>query len=235
MKTNSDTSNNVPRHLGLILDGNRRWAKERGLKPFEGHRRGYLKLKKVSIAAFERGVEYVSAFVFSTDNWNRSEDEVAYLMDLLDWVATHEIKNLNKKNIRVIFIGTEKGLSSKLIKSIKNAEETTAMNNGGTLVLCLNYGGHQEITDAISRLIRNGVKADDVTPELISKYLYGPSLPPIDLIIRTSGEQRLSGFMLWSAAYAELKFVVKNWPAFTIHDLEVAFKDYAKRHRRFGT
>jgi undecaprenyl diphosphate synthase len=226
--------NKVPRHLGLILDGNRRWAKEHGLKPFEGHRRGYLKLKKVSIAAFERGVEYVTAFVFSTDNWKRSEEEVTYLMDLLNWVATHELKSLNKKNVRVIFIGTEKGLSLKLIKSIKNAENITSNNTGGTLVLCLNYGGHQEIADAISNIIKSGVEADDVTPELISKYLYGPSLPPIDLIIRTSGEQRLSGFMLWSAAYAELKFVVKHWPAFTVHDLESAFTDYAKRNRRFG-
>jgi undecaprenyl diphosphate synthase len=225
----------VPTHLGLVLDGNRRWAKDRGLKPFEGHRRGYLILERISRAAFERGVKYVSAFVFSTENWSRSEEEVTYLMDLLQWVAAHEIKKLHKSNIRVLFLGTDVGLSESIIKAIKKAEAKTAQNTGGTLVLCLNYGGQQEISDAVASLIRSGVKADEVTPELVTQHLYEPTLPPIDLIIRTSGEQRLSGFMLWSAAYAELKFVLKQWPAFTVEDLEEAFSDYARRQRRFGT
>jgi undecaprenyl diphosphate synthase len=225
----------LPNHLGLILDGNRRWAKERGLRPFEGHRRGYLKLKKISLAAFDKGINYVSAFVFSTENWNRSEDEVTYLMDLLYWVATRELNKLNKRNIKVIFIGTDRGLSQKIINAIHAGEKKTAQNTGGTLILCLNYGGQQEITDAVADLIRGGATADQVTPELISKHLYGPSLPPLDLIIRTSGEQRLSGFMLWSAAYAELKFVLKYWPAFTVADLEEALADYAGRKRRFGS
>ncbi|MGZ6004710.1 MAG: polyprenyl diphosphate synthase [Candidatus Saccharimonadales bacterium] len=225
----------VPVHLGLILDGNRRWAKEHGLKPFEGHRRGYLRLRKVAEAAFDRGVKYVSAFVFSTENWDRSPEEVSYLMDLLYWVATKEVNKLHKNNVRVIFLGSKKGLEPRIIKVIADAQDKTAHNTGGTLALCLNYGGQQELADAAARLIRKGVKAEEVTPELLSKNLYGPSLPPIDLIIRTSGEQRLSGFMLWSAAYAELKFVLKNWPAFTVGDLEDALKDYALRQRRFGT
>lgn len=224
----------VPKHLGLVLDGNRRWAQQRGLRPFEGHRRGYLRLKKIALAAFDRNVEYVSAFVFSTENWKRSEEEVAYLMDLLKWVAASEVNKLHKKNIKVIFLGREEGLDDGIIKAMRSAQKKTANNTGGTLALCLNYGGQNEIADALSSLIRNGVKADEVTPELISRHLYGPSLPPLDLVIRTSGEQRLSGFMLWSAAYAEIKFVIKNWPAFTVQDLEAALLDYAGRHRRFG-
>lgn len=225
---------NAPNHLGLILDGNRRWAKERGLKPFEGHRRGYLKLKTIAEAAFKRNVKYVSAFVFSTENWNRSEEEVAYLMDLLYWVATKELNKLHKKNIKVVFIGTRERLSKKILNAIDNGQRKTANNTGGTLVLCFNYGGQQEISDAISSIIKEGTPADKITPDLINKHMYGPDLPPLDLIIRTSGEQRLSGFMLWSAAYAELKFVLKYWPAFTVADLDETLKEYSLRQRRFG-
>ena len=224
----------MPAHLGLILDGNRRWARERGLQPFEGHRRGYLRLKNIAIASFDRGIKYVSAFVFSTENWNRSDSEVAYLMDLLQWVASYETRNLHKKNVKVKFIGLKSGLRPEIVKAIEKAESLTSQNTHGTLILCLNYGGQQEIADAAASLISNGTKASEVTPELIAKHLYDPSLPPIDLIIRTSGEQRLSGFMLWSAAYAELKFVLKNWPAFTVADLDAALTDYAKRERRYG-
>jgi undecaprenyl diphosphate synthase len=230
-----DSIPNSPNHLGLIMDGNRRWAKEKGLRPFEGHRRGYLRLKKIAEAAFDRNVKYVSAFVFSTENWNRSKEEVAYLMDLLYWVTTVELNKLDKRNIKIVFVGTQKGLSQKILDAIKIGEEKTANNTGGTLVLCLNYGGQQELSDAFASIIRQGITADQVTPELINKNLYDPSLPPLDLIIRTSGEQRLSGFMLWSAAYAELKFVLKYWPAFTVADLEEALQDYARRHRRFGS
>ena len=232
---NIDNIANIPNHLGLIMDGNRRWAKEKGLRPFEGHRRGYLRLKKIAEAAFDRNVRYVSAFAFSTENWNRSKEEVAYLMDLIYWVATVELKKLDKRNIKIVFVGTQKGLSQKILNAIKAGEEKTVNNTGGTLVLCFNYGGQQELSDAFANIIRQGISADKITPELINKNLYDPSLPPLDLIIRTSGEQRLSGFMLWSAAYAELKFVLKYWPAFTVADLEEALQDYSRRHRRFGS
>lgn len=225
----------VPVHLGLILDGNRRWAQERGLKPFEGHRRGYLRLKKIAQAAFDRNVRYVSAFVFSTENWQRSQEEVAYLMDLLNWVAVHEMNKLHKRNIRILFAGTENGLNKNVLETIKKVEAKTARNTGGTLLICLNYGGQQELADAAAKMIKSGVKSTQVTPELLNKYLYRPDVPPLDLIIRTSGEQRLSGFMLWQAAYAELKFVFKHWPAFTVKDLDAALKDYTTRQRRFGT
>src|SRR5665213_3043823 len=125
---------NMPNHLGLIMDGNRRWAKEKGLRPFEGHRRGYLRLKKIAEAAFDRNVRYVSAFAFSTENWNRSKEEVAYLMDLIYWVATVELKKLDKRNIKIVFVGTQKGLSQKILNAIKAGEEKTVNNTGGTLV-----------------------------------------------------------------------------------------------------
>jgi undecaprenyl diphosphate synthase len=156
-------------------------------------------------------------------------------MDLLHWVATKELGTLHKKNIRVIFLGRDTGLSPAILKAIRAGEAKTASNTGGTLVLCFNYGGQQELADATAKLIREGVRAEDITPELITKHLYDPSIPPVDFIIRTSGEQRLSGFMLWSAAYAEIKFVLKNWPAFTVADLDAALSDYAGRQRRFGT
>jgi undecaprenyl diphosphate synthase len=228
------SSSAIPTHLGLILDGNRRWAKEHGFRPFEGHRRGYLRLKQVALAAFDKGVTHVSAFVFSTENWGRSQEEVAYLMDLLQWVATYELNKLHKRNIKVVFLGSRDRLDEGLIKAIRSGELKTMNNTGGTLALCLNYGGQQEIADAVSNLMLSGISPQEVTPELISKFMYGPTLPPLDLIIRTSGEQRLSGFMLWSAAYAEIKFVLKNWPAFTVADLDAALLDYAGRHRRFG-
>lgn len=224
----------VPTHLGLILDGNRRWAREQGLRPFEGHRRGYLHLKQIALAAFDRGVRYVSAFVFSTENWGRTESEVAYLMDLLRWVATRELATLHRRNVRVLFVGTERGLDPELVRLIRAGEAKTAANTGGTLALCLNYGGQQELADAAASLIRSGVAADAVTPELLGRHLYGPALPPLDFVIRTSGEQRLSGFMLWSAAYAEIEFVLKHWPAFTVADLEASLREYATRKRRFG-
>jgi len=186
------------------------------------------------LAAFDRGVKYVSAFVFSTENWSRSQEEVTYLMDLLDWVFRYELYKLDKKNIRVMFAGSTEGLSDKILQGIRRTVEKTADNTGGTLVLCLNYGGQKELTDAVSKIISSGAKASEVTSMMIADNLYLPDIPPIDFIIRTSGEQRLSGFMLWSAAYAELKFVLKHWPAFTVKDLEEALADYSKRQRRFG-
>jgi undecaprenyl diphosphate synthase len=224
----------VPVHLGLILDGNRRWAADQGLPSLEGHRRGYENLKTIAEAAFNRGVKFVSAFVFSTENWNRAKEEVAYLMNLLTWVVNHEVVEMNKKNIKVVFLGKEQPLSQKNLKLIHRAEEMTKCNTGGTLALCLNYGGQTEITEAVQSMIETGVKSEDVTPELIRQYLYHPEIPDVDYVIRTSGEQRTSGFMLWRAAYAEMCFVKKYWPAFNASDLDSALAHYGQRVRRFG-
>ncbi len=228
-----DTS--MPRHLGLILDGNRRWAKEQGLPQLEGHRKGWENLKIIADAALDRGVEYLSAFVFSTENWKRSQEEVSYLMRLLTWVCKTEIKEINKKNVRVVVLGSREGLSKSVLKAIDIAESTTADNTGGTLALCINYGGQLEIADAVKKIIEKGVKKDDVTPDTVEQYLYSPDIPPMDLIIRTSGEQRLSNFMLWRAAYSELCFVDKYWPDFSVQDLDNCLAEYASRQRRFGS
>lgn len=224
----------VPSHLGLILDGNRRWAREHDLPTLEGHRKGYEILKKIGEAAMDRGVKYVSAYIFSTENWNRSKEEVNYLMKLAFWVATHEVEEVHKKNIRVKFLGERTGIAPNLLKAIDKAEAKTAKNTKGTLALCFNYGGHQEIASAAAKMIKDGVKPEEVTPDKVSEYLYDPEIPPVDLMIRTSGEQRISNFMLWRVAYAELLFVDKHWPAFDEEDLDAALKDYAQRSRRFG-
>jgi undecaprenyl diphosphate synthase len=223
----------VPVHLGLILDGNRRWARENGLPQLEGHKKGYENLLTIGLAAIDKGVRYVSAFVFSTENWHRSKEEVSYLMNLLTWVATHEVGKLHAKNIRVRFLGSRQKLSKGILRAIDSAEEKTKNNSGGTLALCLNYGGKQELVDAFSAIIARGDQ-NDITEQLISDNLYAPEIPAIDLLIRTSGEQRLSNFMLWRAAYSELLFVEKHWPAFTEDDLNSAFTIYSNRQRRFG-
>lgn len=233
-QTTTNTETIVPVHLGIILDGNRRWAKAKGLPTLQGHRRGYDSVKTISQAAFDRGVKYFTAFVFSTENWNRSEEEVTYLMDLLAWVATTEVNEMHKKNIRVRFIGRPNGLSAKILKAIKAAEAKTAKNTAGTLGLCLNYGGQQEIADAAAAMIRDGVAAEEVTPEKFAQYIYAPDIPQLDLLVRTSGEQRLSGFMLYRSSYAEIKFIDKYWPDFNEADLEAILADFASRQRRFG-
>lgn len=224
----------MPRHLGLILDGNRRWAKEHGLPIIEGHRQGYDTLKNVSEYAFEQGIEYVSAYVFSTENWTRSQDEVRNLMKLLLWILRHELDNLSKHGIRIRTLGSKIRLGKALVRSIHEAEEKTKNNQKGTLLLCLNYGGQQEIVDAMKQIVADGTPADQITPELIEQHLYAPGIPPVDLIIRTSGEQRLSNFMLWEGAYSELMFTKTYWPDFSSEELQEMLVQYSQRHRRHG-
>ena len=224
----------VPTHLGLILDGNRRWANERGLPSLEGHSKGYDNLKDIAKAAFDRGVQYVSAYIFSTENWDRTKKEVSYLMSLALRMLTRDVAELNKENIKLIWLGRPNNLSAKLLKAIKNAEELTKNNTRGTLCLGFNYGGKLELADAFKILVEKGTKPDEITPDLISEYLYGDNVPAIDLVIRTSGEKRISGFMLWRIAYSELEFLDKYWPDFNSDDLDAALLSYSKRHRRFG-
>lgn len=227
--------NSVPRHLGIVLDGNRRWAEANGLPALEGHRRGSDTLKTITKAAIDRGVSYVSAYVFSTENWERTPKEVKYLMELAYKLVTKEIDDLNKAGIRMLWLGSKERVSAKLLKAIHAAEESTRTNTRGTLVLCFNYGGATELVEAYKQLVDQGITSEDITQEKLESALYKPEVPPIDLLIRTSGEQRISGFMLYRAAYAELYFVKKHWPDFTVVDLDEALADYAQRQRRFGT
>ncbi len=224
----------TPVHLGLILDGNRRWAREHGLPVAEGHRRGYLALKKVCKSALRHGVRYVSAYVWSTENWQRDRQEVQDMMKLFTWVFRHEVKELDAEGIRLRVIGSKLQLGHALARAIHEAEERTKDNTRGTLLLCLDYGGQQEIVEAIKHIAADGVAPDDITPVLISKYLYAPDVPPVDLIIRTSGEQRLSNFMMWESAYSELAFCKAYWPDFSEAELVQELDHYASRHRRFG-
>jgi undecaprenyl diphosphate synthase len=224
----------VPVHLGLILDGNRRWARERGLPVIAGHRQGHQTFKKIMKSAIKHGVRYVSAYVWSTENWKRDQQEVRDMMKLFLWIFKHEVKEFNTEGIRLRVIGSKLQLGHALARAISEAEELTKDNTRGTLLLCLDYGGQQEIVEATKRIAADGVKPDDITPELISKYLYAPDVPPVDLVIRTSGEQRISNFMLWETAYSELAFSSAYWPDFSEADLEYELDHYANRHRRFG-
>lgn len=224
----------IPNHLGLILDGNRRWAKNNNMPTLQGHKQGFDNLKDISQAAIDRGISFVSAYIFSTENWNRTKQEVKYLMDLAYKMLVRDVAELNRKNIKVVWLGSKDRLSKKILKAIYDAEEKTKNNTKGTLALCFNYGGITEIVDATKNIIAAGYKPESVTEELLENALYQPTVPKVDMIIRTSGEQRTSGFMLYRAAYAEVFFIKKYWPDFKEHDLDLALADFSQRKRRFG-
>lgn len=224
----------IPRHIGFIVDGNRRWAKQHGLPAYEGHMAGYNALQDVLLETLEQGVKYVSAYVFSTENWKRSEDEVGRLMGLILKIFTADLHILQEKNVRLRVLGSKEGVSSKILKAIADAELATENNDGGTLALCFNYGGQTEVVEAVRQIIKQGAVAEDVTVDMITDNLYDSDIPPCDLIVRTSGEQRLSNFMLWRAAYSELLFIDKNWPDMTKEDVIDILEEYKQRGRRFG-
>ena len=222
-------------HIAFILDGNRRWAAREGLSSLEGHKAGYKNLKVIAQACFDKGIKYFSCYLFSNENWQRSQEEVGYLMNLALRVVLKDAKELNSKNVRLKIIGSRLGLDKKLLQAIEKAEELTESNTAGTLVACFNYGGQQEIVEATKSIVSSGLPAEEITEETIKSHLYSKDVPAPDLIIRTSGEQRLSNFLLWDSAYAELFFVKKYWPEFSPADLDVVLKDYYTRVRRFGS
>ncbi len=230
----NETQAAVPHHVGLILDGNRRWAREHNLPIYEGHKAGYRNVERILDAAIERGVECVSIYAFSTENWNRSADEVRQLMRLFLWVFKHELDNLKRHGVRVRVLGNKLRIGKALLKAIHTAERETQNSRRGTLLFCLDYGGQQEIVDAMKQIIAEGGNSTDITAERISEQLYDNGVPPVDLIIRTSGEQRLSNFMLWNAAYSELMFTPTKWPDFSVEEFNSMLDTYAQRHRRFG-
>jgi len=224
----------IPTHVGYILDGNRRWAREHGLPKYEGHLAGYNALHEVVEATFNLGVKYVSAYAFSTENWKRSEDEVNKLMGLVLKMLTSDLHILTENNIKLRVIGSREGLRDKVVSAIVQAEAATVENTKGELILCFNYGGQEEIAQAAQRATEATDFSGVLTPEAIQQYMYAPDVPPCDLIVRTSGERRLSGFMLWRASYAELIFVDKNWPDMKKEDAQAAIDEYVNRKRRFG-
>ena len=230
----ADSETSIPRHIGFILDGNRRWAKSHGLPIYEGHLAGYNAVKDVALAVLAAGVEYMSVYAFSTENWSRDADEVSKLMGLVLKVLKSDVPMFNENNVKLKILGSREGLDPKIVKEIDRAEAATANNTGGILGLCFNYGGQQEIVDGVKKIVQSGVAADDITIEMIGDNLYVPEVPPIDILVRTSGEQRISNFMLWRAAYSELMFIKKMWPDMTKEDVTDIMNEYARRNRRFG-
>ena len=224
----------LPTHVGYIVDGNRRWARARGLEPRTGHEVGYDKVKEILIDTIERGVPYVSAYIFSTENWHRSGPEVKYLMDLVVKMLTEDLHIFVEKGVRLRVAGTRVRLSRRVKKAIDQAEAATKDLTNGMIILSFNYGGHQEIIDAVNRLRKTLSAQKKVTAQIFEQFLYTPDVPPCDLIVRTSGEQRLSNFMLWRSAYSELIFVEKSWPDMTKQDVTAILDEYKRRSRRFG-
>lgn len=230
-----EKTKNIPYHIGFIADGNRRWARAKGLPILEGHRRGYDKLKKIGRWCKNRGVKVVTFWVFSTENWNRSKKEVDYLMKLLKRALnSKEVNQIKKEGIKIRVIGRMEDLAKPLQGAIKKAEEDTKNNKEGTIVFAINYGGRAEIIEGIKKIIRRKIPAEEITEKLVSQNLWTADLPYPDLIIRTSGEQRLSGFLMWNGDYSELYFCKKHWPDFSEKDLDETLEDYSRRQRRFG-
>lgn len=224
----------VPQHIGYILDGNRRWAKKHGLPTYEGHLAGYNALKDIVAATADAGVKYISFYTFSTQNWNRAEDEVRGIMSLIRRLFKTDVKQLVEEGYKVVVLGSREYLPDDLSKMIDDAQEVSANGTRATLAMCFNYGGQEEIVRAAKRCIEAGVDASDVTLETFTTYLDHPEVPACDLIVRTSGEQRLSDFMLWRSAYSEFLFLDKFWPEMTPEDVSDILQEYTSRHRRFG-
>ncbi|RJQ34982.1 di-trans,poly-cis-decaprenylcistransferase [Candidatus Parcubacteria bacterium] len=222
------------KHLGIILDGNRRWARAQNKPTFFGHQRGFSNLKKIASHAYSRDINILTVYAFSTENWNRSQEELSYLFKLFKILVTKEVDALHKKGVKLNIFGNISAFDKELQRGINQAIAKTKNNKKGTLNVCLNYGGREEIIMAVKKIIKNKVKPDKINQKLISKYLYSKDLPDPDMIIRTSGEQRLSGFLTWQGVYSELYFSKKHWPEFTNQDLDLAIKDFNKRQRRFG-
>ena len=236
-----DTSidmSNLPRHIGVIMDGNGRWAKKRGLPRSMGHKAGAEALKKIVTEANNMGIEYITVYAFSTENWKRPKEEVDYLMNLLmDYLINAE-KTLAGENVRIRAIGSRKELSEEMCRQIEKTENLTKDRDGIVMNIALNYGGREELVHSarrLCRMVKNGeLNPDDITDSDIEDGLYTVNQPDVDLLIRTSGEQRLSNFMLWQVSYAEMVFVKKAWPDFKPRDLCECIRIFQGRGRRFG-
>jgi undecaprenyl diphosphate synthase len=224
----------VPRHLAIVMDGNRRWAKQRHLPAIAGHRAGVETIRRTLRAARERGVEYLTLYSFSTENWSREEDEVGALMALLEETIRRETRTLVDDGVRLRVIGRLHELSDRLQKAIAGAVEATGGGKRGVMTLAFNYGGRAEIVDAVRRLARDRVAPDEIDEDTIASRLYAPEHPDPDLLIRTGGELRVSNFLLWEVAYAEMWATEVLWPDFSVGDLDAALGSFAKRDRRFG-
>lgn len=227
----------IPKHVAIIIDGNRRWARRHGVANLIGHKKGSENIRKMTTYIFDKGVKYLSIFAFSTENFSRSQEEVNYLMDLFVDEFKKEYNKFHEQNIKVIFSGRREPLKEEVLEAMDKITEMTKDNTGGILNICLNYGGRSEIVDATKKIIKeveeNHLTINDITEEMFSNYLY-QSLPPIDLLIRTGGEFRVSNFMLWELSYAEFYFPEIEWPGFDESEFDKAIEVFNQRERRFG-
>ncbi len=224
----------IPQHIVLFPDGNRRWAKQKGIASLDGHKQGYNNLLDFSEWCKNRGVKVLTAFGFSTENWNRTKEEVDYLMNLLEKCLVDNMEKYNKDGVKVRVIGQKERLPESLQKSIKTTEKSTENNSNLFLNLAISYGGKWDILQAIKRIIQDKIPLDEIDENLFENYLSTAGLPTPDLIIRAGGEMRMSNFVLWQGAYSELYFCQKLWPDFTEKDLDLALEEFDKRQRRFG-
>ncbi len=223
-----------PQHVAIIMDGNGRWAKKRGLPRLVGHNAGGNNIRPVVKIFADHGVKYLTLYMFSTENWNRPRIEVAGLLSLLAKKIDQETQAFHRENIRLVHLGRLDRLSKRLREKVQSAVELTKNNTGLTLCLAFDYGGRDEIVQAVKRIADAGIPADNIDESMFAQYLYCPDIPDPDLVIRTASESRLSNFLIWEAAYSEFYFTQVLWPDFGLKDVEEALSEYKRRQRRFG-
>lgn len=234
MNDASNSKKKIPYHVGLIIDGNRRWAMERNLKVYDGHLKGYSKIHDVCDWFFLRGVKILSIFAFSTENWKREKKEVDDLMELAGQAFMDNVEDFCKKDYQIVFSGRLDELPKGLPDIFTKVHDKTKNNKSGILNVCFNYSGRTELIDAVRKIVQKELTPDQVHEGIIKKYLYSPLLPDLDIIVRTGGEQRLSNFCIWQSAYAEFLFLKKYWPDFEEMDVVNIIEEYNQRQRRFG-
>jgi undecaprenyl diphosphate synthase len=234
MTDSTKTDAKIPRHVAIIMDGNGRWAQKRGLPRIAGHQKGASILEGLVEYASAKGIRYLSLYAFSTENWKRLSDEVSGLMALFEYYLKAKLSKLKERGGRLRFAARRERLSGSLLEALENFERETSGGTGIQLILCIDYGGRQEIVDAVKKMLAEGIASSDVSEEAVSRRMYLPDVPDPDLIIRTSGEERLSNFWLWEGAYSELYFTDVLWPDFDNAALDAALAAYAGRDRRRG-
>lgn len=222
------------KHIAVIMDGNRRWAKEKNLPSAMGHKKGVDALKTTLRACKDFGIKYLTVYAFSTENWKRKKEEVDFLMELLAITLTNELAEMHSEGVVISFIGDISKLSNKLQKILANSVETTKNNTGVHLQIAFNYGARDEIVHAVKSIVERGVKSEDITEEMISENLYTKGIPDPDLLIRTGGEKRISNYLLWQIAYSEILVTDEYWPEFGRDSLAEAVEEFKNRQRRFG-
>jgi len=222
------------KHIAIIMDGNRRWAKEHNLPSAVGHKKGVSSLRETVRACDELGIKYLTVYAFSTENWKRSKEEVDFLMDLVAVTLKNELADMNKEGVKITFIGDKSKISPKLLDITIDAQEKTKNNDGVNLQIALNYGSRDEIVNAVKSIIDDKYKSDDITADVISKHLYTKDIPDPDILIRTGGEKRISNYLLWQIAYSEVIVVDEYWPEFDRCSLIKCIEEFSRRQRRYG-